>query len=115
MRIILGSWFTLPRLGTSSFSALMKQGVKYDKSLGFKLDSESDVAGALRTLKSALGEDIELDLRCVVCGKEACPGCSYLAICDRSRVSPACLCIDHSTGVDAFAVYQKNFVENIAS
>ena len=113
MKILVDSWFTLPRLGGSSFSSLMKAGVKYDKSLGFKIDAGTDIAGTLSTLKAALGEDVELDLRCFICGKEACPGCAYAEVCDRSRVSPVCLCAEHFSGVDAFEVYQKTMKENL--
>jgi hypothetical protein len=109
MKVLLGAWFTLPRLGTTSFSSLMKQGVEYDRALGFKMGAGTDVGAALRTLRSALGEDVELNLRCVVCGVEACPGCSYSSFCDRSKVSPICLCAEHSSGIDAFEVYQKTF------
>jgi hypothetical protein len=115
MKVLLGAWFTLPRLGTASFSSLMKQGVVYDKALGFKMDSTTDVGGAIRTLRSALGEEIELSLRCLVCGKEACPGCPYSGVCDRSRVSPICLCGEHSTGADAFEVYQKTLAQALVS
>jgi len=115
VKVLVGAWFTLPRLGTPSFSALMKQGVKYDKALGFKMDAETDIGAAVRTLRSALGEDIELSLRCVICGKDACVGCSYSGFCDRSKVSPICLCAEHSTGPDAFDVYQKTLAATFVS
>lgn len=114
MKIILGAWFTLPRLGTSSFSALMKQGVNYDRALGFRMDPATDVSAAIRTISDAIGEEVELSLRCLVCGREACPGCPYLGICDRTRVSSLCLCGDHS-GVGAYEDYRKRVLENIAS
>ena len=57
MRVLLGAWFTLPRLGTEHFSSLMKQGVKYDRALGFKIDAATDVGAALRTISAALGEE----------------------------------------------------------
>ena len=115
MRVMFGAWFSLPRLGTAAFSALMKQGVVYDRTLGFKLDSGTDVGGALRTLSSALGEEVELNLRCIVCGKEACPGCLYSSFGDRSKVSSVCLCAEHSAGAGAFELYQKTFAENLVS
>ena len=115
MKILFGSWFTLPRLGTAPFSALMKQGVKYDRALGFKLDVDADLAGVLTTLRSALGEEVELNLRCIVCGKEACPGCRYSSICDRAKVSSLCLCADHSSGADAFDTYRKAYAQTLVS
>jgi intein/homing endonuclease len=66
-RIVVGGWFDLPRLGTEVFSTLVrKQGVVYDKSMGFKFDSGTDLKGAVRTLRSA-GVEVELTLRCFVC------------------------------------------------
>lgn len=114
MRILLGGWFTLPRLGTTAFSALMKQHVKYDKSLGFKLDIDTDVVGAIRTLESALGEEVELTLRCAVCGKEACPGCRYLSFCDRTKVSSLCLCLEHSSGYETFQAYTRAYADSLS-
>ena len=67
----------------------MKQGVNYDKSMGFKLDSATDLQAAVRTLRSATGEEVELTLRCFVCGKEACPGCPYSSPATGRR-SPRC-------------------------
>lgn len=110
MKIVLGSWFGLPRLGTAAFSSLMKQGVQYDKALGFKIDSATDVGAAVRTLSSALGEEVEVNLRCLVCGVEACPGCPYATFCDRTKVSSFCLCEKHS-GAGAFGAYQERFAE----
>lgn len=114
MRILLGAWFTLPRLGTAAFSALMKQQVKYDRALGFKLDADTDLAGAITTLESALGEEIELTLRCSVCGVDACPGCRYLSVCDRTKVSPLCLCLEHSFGADVFETYVKAYAQSLS-
>jgi hypothetical protein len=113
VKVMLDSWFSLPRLGTAHFSALMKQGVKYDKDLGFKIDSATDVPGAMGTLRSALGEEVDLTLRCFVCGREACPGCSYSASCDRTKVSPVCLCADHFSGSDSFETYEKTVIDNL--
>lgn len=115
MKVLLGAWFTLPMLGRDSFAALMKQGVKYDKALGFKIDADADVGAVLRTLRSALREDVELSLRCYVCGKEACPGCAYSDVCDRGVVSPACLCAEHSGTSGAFEAYEKTLKETLVS
>ena len=108
-RIIVGGWFDLPRLGGDVFRALvMRQGVTYDKSTGFKFDSGTDLQGAVRTLLSA-GLEVELTLRCYVCGKQACPGCPYLSSCDRTRVSTFCLCADHAPEKSVFDLYTKTF------
>jgi len=115
MKVLLGSWFTLPRLGTAAFSALMKQGVKYDRALGFRLDVDTDLGSAMTTLRSALGEDVELDLRCIECGKDACPGCRYSSMCDRAKVSSLCLCAEHSSGADAFDTYRRAYAQSLIS
>ena len=108
-KILVGGWFDLPRLGTDLFSTLVrKQGVVYDKSMGFKFDAGTDVQGAVRTLLAA-GVEVELTLRCFVCGKPACPGCPYLSSCDRTSVSSLCLCADHSPEKSVFDLYTKTF------
>jgi hypothetical protein len=112
MKILVGGWFTLPRLGTDAFSAMMKQGVVYDKKLGFKLDSATDMELAVRTISSALGEEVELTVRCFICGDEACPGCPYIEVCDRRKVSPLCLCEKHAPEKGAYALYQKTFEDS---
>jgi hypothetical protein len=115
LKVLLGAWFTLPIMGRDSFSALMKQGVKYDKALGFKMDAETDLGSALRTIRSALGEDVELSLRCFVCGKEACTGCAYADVCDRGAVSPICLCAEHASGSGAFELYESTLRDTLVS
>ena len=58
MKILVGGWFSLPRLGTDVFSLLVRQqGVVYDKGMGcFKFDSGTDIAAAVRTISAATGE-----------------------------------------------------------
>jgi hypothetical protein len=108
-KVIVGGWFDLPRLGTDVFSALVRRnGVVYDKSTGFKFDASTDIPGAVRTLRAA-GVEVELALRCFVCGKEACTGCPYLASCDRTSVSTLCLCSDHAPEKSVFGEYAKTF------
>jgi hypothetical protein len=112
-RILVGGWFDLPRLGTEVWSTLVrKQGVAYEKSTGFKFDSTTDIPAAVRTLLSA-GVEVELALRCYVCGKEACAGCPYLSSCDRARFSTFCLCADHAPETSVFGAYTKTFDMNL--
>ena len=105
----MGGWFGLPRVGTDVFTLLLKQGVVYDKSTGFKFDSATDVRAAVRTVGAATGEEVELTLRCFVCGKEACLGCPYSSSCDRAGVSTLCLCADHAPEKSVFGLYAKTF------
>lgn len=93
----------------------MKQGVKYDKALGFKIDADAEVGQAMRTIRAATGEDVELSLRCFVCGIDACAGCAYSDVCDRTTVSPICLCAEHSAGPEAFETYQRTLRDTLLS
>ena len=47
-RILVGGWFSLPVVGRDVFSRLMKQGVVYDKTMGFKFDSGTDIRAAVQ-------------------------------------------------------------------
>jgi hypothetical protein len=108
-KVLVGGWFDLPRLGTEVFSALVRrEGVVYDKSMGFKFDAGTDLAAAVRTLRSA-GVEVELTLRCFVCGKPACEGCPYSESCDRTKVSTLCLCGEHAPEKSVFWLYSKTF------
>jgi hypothetical protein len=115
MKILIGGWFTLPRLGREEFSLLMRQGVRYDKSMGFRMDAETDLESAVRTIRAAVGEEIELTVRCFVCGKEACAGCPYLDVCDRRKVSSLCLCAEHGPETSVYGLYKKALADSIAS
>ena len=109
MNVVVGGWFSLPRLGTDVFSSLMKAGVKYEKGKGFMFTPDTDIQRAARTIENATGEQIALEVRCYVCSAVACPGCSYQPICDRRSVSPMCLCDEHLSSDDAFETYEKVF------
>jgi hypothetical protein len=109
----VGSWFELPKLGREAFLGVMKTGVTYEKGMGFKLDDHTDIEAAVRVLKEALAEEVELSLRCFVCGVEACPLCPYLEDCDRRRVSPLCLCEKHAMDESGYQEYMRTFRDNL--
>jgi hypothetical protein len=109
MKIVLGDWFKLPFLGKDVFQSLMRAGVKYKSGAGFMLTEETDVKMAVGIIASVTGEEAEIYLKCFICGKEACRGCPFISSCDRTSVSPACLCEDHSR-LDSFDVYRKYFM-----
>lgn len=113
MKILIGGWFKLPRLGTQVFSALMKQGVIYDTANGFMLSSGTDIESAVKTIGNALAEPVELSVRCFVCLKVACAGCPYFEVCDRRRVSSMCLCAEHSAQKDIYETYQTTFLSTL--
>ena len=115
MKILIGGWFTLPRLGREEFMYLMRTGVKYDKAMGFRLDSETDLESAVRTIRLAIGEDVELTVRCLICGKEACGGCPYAGACDRKKVSSMCLCSEHSPEKGVYDLYVKALSSTFSS
>ena len=110
---MIGTWFKLPRLGTTVFSALMREGVKYDREAGFMLSSDSDIESAVRTIGAALSEPVELSVRCFVCLREACSGCPYFESCDRRKVSPMCLCSEHSGQGGIYETYQATFLSTL--
>jgi hypothetical protein len=114
MKIVVGAWFSLPRLGSDVFSTLMRQGVRYDREMGFMLAAETDVESAVITLRRVLGEEVDLSLLCTVCLREACPSCPYLSTCDRGRVSPLCLCEEHASGEGAYRNYVNTFTQMLA-
>ncbi len=114
LKVVVGSWFSLPRLGTDSFSALMKAGVSYEKGMGFMFTPETNLQNAVRIVEVATGEAVELSIRCFICSAEACPTCQFKTVCDRKAVSPMCLCEEHSSSDDAFAVYSRNFEARLA-
>jgi len=114
VKIVIGGWFKLPRLGTRAFSALMREGVRYDRDTGFMLTSATDIEAAVRTIGGALSEQVELSVRCFVDLNEACPGCPYLEVCDRRRVSSMCLCGRHSAERDIYSTYQKTFLSTLS-
>jgi hypothetical protein len=114
LRIVIGGWFKLPRLGMDVFSALMKIGVRYDREMGFMLSSDTDVDSAVRVISRSLGEPVELSLRCFVCLNVACEPCPYVSICDRRKVASMCLCSEHSRGEGAYEGYVGTFVSSLA-
>jgi len=113
-KLVVGSWFDLPRLGTDVFSSLMKAGVKYERGKGFMLTQGTDLRAASHTIEAATGEAVGLSVPCAVCGAECCETCVFRAFCDRRSVSPTCLCDEHASGEDAFQTYVRAFESRLA-
>ncbi|HXW37433.1 MAG TPA: hypothetical protein VEJ36_05995 [Nitrososphaerales archaeon] len=114
MKIVLGSWFSLPRLGTEAYASLIRSGAKYESGMGFMLPQDCDLSEAVRIIRKATGEGVQLAVRCVVCLKEACVSCPYDDVCDRSVVSPMCLCGVHSSGEGAYEGYVAAFLSSLS-
>lgn len=107
MKITLGEWFPLPRLGPDIFIRLVRQlHLKYDKEKGFKADQETDLASVAAVLQSVLGEPVEAALKCFVCDRIVeCETCPYEQSCDRLRISAYCLCNACRAKTDTFELY----------
>jgi hypothetical protein len=86
--------------------------VKYEKGMGFMFTQQTDLDFGARALEMSTGEKVELSVRCFLCQQEACVGCAYQTVCDRRRISPMCLCEEHSSADDAYEAYVKAFEEN---
>jgi hypothetical protein len=115
IKIVVGDWFHLPRLGKEVFVKLMKNArLRYDAQKGFIVESNTDLATVVSTLKSALGENIEVVLKCIVCGTPVeCELCTYDQACDRRTVSRKCICNGCQTGGDAYTVYATTLASKI--
>jgi len=117
IRIMLGNWFSLPRVGPDVFSKLMRQArLKYDREKRlFMVQPETNVTILTSILKEALKDDIIIELPCFVCGKSAgCAECEFVDICDRTSVSDQCICKKCSEE-DAYRHYCDNFMERLAA
>jgi hypothetical protein len=110
MKIVLGQYFRLPRLGKDVFIKLMKLGVKYDKKHGFIFDDQTDVKSVVLLISDVLGEEVKLYTRCALEDDNVapCDECLYKEDCDRKVVSFLCLCNDCYKSKDAFALYSSH-------
>ncbi|MER3601183.1 MAG: hypothetical protein C4339_00420 [Nitrososphaerota archaeon] len=115
--IRIGSPFRLPRLGSESFRKLMEAGVKYDRERRmFSVDDKTDLGLVSAILAAALGEEVEFELDCFICGNPAgCPTCVYLPFCDRRRVSRSCICETCLRKPDAYRLYVDKVKEALRS
>lgn len=113
MKIILGEWFDLPRLGKETFLRLVREArLKYEKGRGFKTQADTDLYLLSSILEGVLHEDIELNVKCYICGSEiGCSSCIYDELCDKRRISPMCIC-DDCKDKEAFTLYSLRFTES---
>jgi hypothetical protein len=113
--VAVGEWFNLPRLGREFFISLMKAGLMYDKSKGFKAEANADLATISSILKTALGEDFEFVPKCFACNSIIeCYSCAYYLICDVKSLAPNCLCDKCMGNEDAFAMYSKALIKKMS-
>lgn len=117
IKILLGNWFNLPRVGPDAFSKLMRQArLKYDRQKRmFLVQPETDLATLTAILKEALKDDVIIELPCFVCSKSAgCSECEFVDVCDRRSVSNQCVCKTCFEEKDAYKQYCDTFVEKLA-
>jgi len=115
LMVAVGEWFKLPRLGKEFFVSLMKAGLVYDKSKGFKADANSNLMAISSILKRALGEDFEFVPRCFTCNSMIeCYSCAYYLICDVKSSTSSCLCDNCISNEDAFAIYNKTLMKKMS-
>ena len=111
IKIRLGKWIRLPRLGSNAFKDLMRSGVKYEGGRGFLIDTSADLKKVRYIISGALnGAPVEFIFNCMVCGKEtSCRECKYRGICSIEDVSHACLCEEcaESKGSEYFRLWDK--------
>jgi len=115
MRLVVDEWFSLPRLGTDVFMKLVREArLQYEKGKGFRATASTDLVSAISMLEPVLGEKLEIEVRCFICGAPAnCPRCAYSSVCDRRKVSPRCICETCKEGKETFALYSLRFAELI--
>ncbi|MCP8303876.1 MAG: hypothetical protein H3Z50_00150 [archaeon] len=95
-------------MGRDRFISLMKAGLIYDRSKGFKAEADADLATIASILKTALGGDFEFVPKCFVCNSSVeCYLCAYCHICDVKSSTPNCLCDKCMDREDAFAIYSR--------
>jgi len=118
IKILLGDWFTLPRVGPDVFSKLMRQArLKYDRQKRmFMVAPETNVATLMVILKEAMNDDVVIELPCFLCGKSAgCGECEFVDVCDRTSVSNQCVCKGCYEEADAYKQYCNTFMERLTA
>lgn len=118
IKILLGNWFSLPRVGSDIFSRLMRQArLKYDRQKGmFMVQPETEISVLTSILKEALKDEVVVELPCFVCGKSAgCSECEFLDVCDRTNVSNQCICKGCQEHEDTYGNYCDTFSRRLAA
>jgi hypothetical protein len=98
-QIPLNKWFQLPWLGQDVFPRLMRAGVKHDKRFGFKITAETDAQRALSIIASAIGQEVEIERECAVCGNGM----------TGREIAGATVCQNCVQSEDAFDLYTMKF------
>lgn len=117
IRLQKGIPFRLPRVGSDTFSKLMRAKLKYDKKSGmFEVTESTDISDVISILTKALNDEVVLELECIICSKSAnCAECEYGDICDRSKVSSLCICCDCLNKEDVYERYIDTILKRLKS
>ncbi len=107
--------FKLPRLGRDTFARLMRAKLKYDKKRGmFEVADTTNLSSVIAILNDALGDEIVLELQCILCLKSAeCSSCEYADICYREEVSNLCICKECLSKQDAYEQYKELLLQRL--
>ncbi len=113
MKIVVGECFWIPQVERDVFGNLVKKAkLQYDKSDGFKATSETDLDMVLTILESVLKEDVEVLLKCFICGGEVeCKKCVYINECKSSKVYHSCICKICDNKDEVSNLYAIRFLE----
>ncbi len=115
MKIVIGEWFWISQVERDVFDNLIKKaGVQYNKSNGFKTKSETDLGLMRNILKNALKDEIEILLKCFICGETVeCNECVYQNNCESFKVFQSCICKTCYTKDEISNLYALHFLEQI--
>jgi hypothetical protein len=100
----MNKWFGLPWLGNDLFSKLKRAGIAYDPKFGFKFTRETDVSRAIGIISGALGEDVEVESSCFICGRPL----------GENERAGSVLCSECTKSGDAYELYTMKFANLMA-
>ena len=116
IKILIGKWFNLPRVGPDVFSKLIRQArLGYDRQKRmFLVGPDTNIALLISILNEVLEDKVLIELPCLVCEKSAgCNECDYLNICDRTTISNQCICMECFMQKDAYEHYCDTFSQKL--
>ncbi len=94
MAILNKKAFKLPRLDPSTWGAIMRLGLQYDRAtLTYSVLHYNNVEKLVESLSDILKDDVGFTQTCLVCGKEfSCQECRYFELCETRNLPLSCLC-----------------------
>jgi len=107
LKIKMDTWFKLPYVGSDVFRGLRASGVDYEKGMGFRFTSSTNLERATAIISEAIREPVEIESEAVVKGKGR-----KCFICGEPKVeeeSDGTVCDDCMKGEDAYSLYVLKF------